>query len=59
MGYIYENGEGVEQDIIKAVKYYLKAASRKNEMALNYVVSVITAIQNKTLNNYSSNKELI
>ncbi|MBQ6773161.1 MAG: SEL1-like repeat protein [Synergistaceae bacterium] len=56
MGYIYENGEGVEQDIIKAVKYYLKAASRKNEMALNYVVSVITAIQNKTLKEYFLHK---
>lgn len=46
MGYIYEYGEGVSKDIIKAVEYYLRAAEKNNSSALKYTVSTIMCIEN-------------
>ena len=44
MGYIYEYGEGVPKDTIKAVEYYLRASERKNNSALKYTVETIMTI---------------
>lgn len=41
IGYLYEYGEGVSQDLETAIRYYLKGAARKNVSALKYTVSTI------------------
>lgn len=46
MGCIYEYGEGVSKDLIKAVEYYLRAAEKNNSSALKYTVSTIMCIGN-------------
>ena len=49
MGYIYEYGEGVSKDTIKAVEYYLQAAEKNSDNALKYTVSAIMSIEDATL----------
>lgn len=48
MGYIYEHGEGVSKDIIKAIEYYLQAAEKNSSIALEYAVSAIMHIENSS-----------
>ncbi len=49
MGYIYEYGQGVPQDTVKAVEYYILSAGRKNSSALKYTVSTIMTIRDQEL----------
>ena len=37
MGYMYEKGIGVKQDMKEAVKWYRKAARRGDKMAKNHL----------------------
>lgn len=47
MGYIYKFGEGVPQNLIQAVQYYLQGAERKDKSSLEYTLSAIMDIEDE------------
>ncbi|MBR2262935.1 MAG: toll/interleukin-1 receptor domain-containing protein [Firmicutes bacterium] len=41
MGYVYENGQGVEKDLKKAIELYMVGAERGHKNSIRYMVSTI------------------
>jgi TPR repeat protein len=49
LGYCYEIGEGIEQDLVKAIEFYRKAATNGYEDSIEKLEKIVELLLNESI----------